>query len=145
MEDTASSGVRLGGQFQCQPFFSFFSTQWVLYFWSEMTLTRQVWEMKCRTQGSSVRPHVLIFRVWQLPASLCINSPRHEGCRPDLTEDGVITWHLVNATATTNYSFFSLAPWLPLAIGGGGGLEFGSVYLVSAPLYTLALSRYRSR
>lgn len=53
-----------------------------------------------------------------------------------MTEDGMSMWHMVNATATTNYSFFSLSPRLPLVIGGV--LEFGSVYFVSAPLYTLA-------
>lgn len=33
-------------------------------------------------------------------------------------EDGMIMWHVVNAMTTTNYSFFSLSPWLPWVIGG---------------------------
>lgn len=33
-------------------------------------------------------------------------------------EDGMIMWHMVNAMTTTNYSFFSLSPWLPWVIGG---------------------------
>lgn len=98
--------------------------------------------MKCWLQRSSVRPRVLIFCVWQLPASLCINSPRHEGCRPDLTEDGMIMWHMVNATATTNYSFFSLFPWLPLVIGAGGGGWFLNleVFTLCQPHYILSPS-----
>lgn len=57
-------------------------------------------------------PSAVIFCIWRLPASLCINSLWHEACRPDLTWRWSCVWHMVNEGSVANYAFFELPPWL---------------------------------